>query len=108
MGLIVWVTSLRRDAAKVCRGPPILVQSAAGVCLSDAATVTTHQTDTLSVVLRPETSDGNQPVGFAGELLSVRTIMDLSLKSLQEAVAIREQINALKKRLASLFQRTTP
>ena len=30
--------------------------------------------------------------------------MDLSLKSLQEAVRIREQIDALEKRLASLFQ----
>ena len=34
--------------------------------------------------------------------------MDLSLKSLQQAVDIREQIDALEKRLASLFQGTAP
>lgn len=32
--------------------------------------------------------------------------MDLSLKSLQEAVSIREQIDALEKQLASLFDRS--
>ena len=33
--------------------------------------------------------------------------MDLSLKSLQEAVGIREQIDALEKQLAALFQSAT-
>ena len=51
---------------------------------------------------------GNQRSRFQMSWLSITAMMDLSLKSLRKAVDIREQIDALEKRLASLFEGTAP